>query len=115
MGFFKISEVKKKYEDNKVAMDLAFARIKEYGQKETPKAIDHLFSHCSARLTHKEDAVILKALTEKAKRRWSARPGSTTRRMSVAGRSRMAVFTIAKGGLMYEVTLGVQKFNYEPI
>ena len=31
------------------------------------------------------------------------------------GRSRMAVFTIAKGGLMREVTLGVQKFNYEPI
>ena len=31
------------------------------------------------------------------------------------GRSRMAMFTIAKGGLMYEVTLGVQKFNYEPI
>ncbi len=31
------------------------------------------------------------------------------------GRSRMVVFTIAKGGLMCEATLGVQKFNYEPI
>ena len=31
------------------------------------------------------------------------------------GRSWMAVFTIAKGGLMYEATLGGQKFKYEPI
>ena len=31
------------------------------------------------------------------------------------GRSGMAVFTIAKGGLMYEATLGGQKFKYEPI
>jgi hypothetical protein len=26
----------------------------------------------------------------------------------------MAVFTVAKGGLMYEATLGGQKFNYKP-
>ena len=31
------------------------------------------------------------------------------------GRSGMAVFTIAKSGLMYEATLGGQKFKYEPI
>ena len=31
------------------------------------------------------------------------------------GRSGMATFTIAKGGLMYEATLGGQKFKYEPI
>ena len=31
------------------------------------------------------------------------------------GRSGMAVLTIAKGGLMYEATLGGQKFKYEPI
>jgi hypothetical protein len=26
----------------------------------------------------------------------------------------MAVFTLAKGGLMYEASLGGQKFNYTP-
>ena len=26
----------------------------------------------------------------------------------------MAIFTIAKGGLMYEATLGGQKFSYAP-
>ena len=31
------------------------------------------------------------------------------------GRSGMAIFTIAKGGLMYEATLGGKKFKYEPI
>lgn len=31
------------------------------------------------------------------------------------GRSGMAVFTIAKGGLMYEATLGGQKFKYEEL
>ena len=31
------------------------------------------------------------------------------------GRSGMATFTITKGGLMYEATLGGQKFKYEPI
>ena len=31
------------------------------------------------------------------------------------GRSGMAVLTIAKGGLMYEATLGGQKFKYEPL
>ena len=31
------------------------------------------------------------------------------------GRSGMAVFTIAKGGLMYEATLGGQKFSYDPV
>jgi lipid-binding SYLF domain-containing protein len=31
------------------------------------------------------------------------------------GRSGMAIFTIAKGGLMYEATLGGQKFKYEPL
>ena len=31
------------------------------------------------------------------------------------GRSGMAVFTIANGGLMDEATLGGQKFKYEPI
>ena len=31
------------------------------------------------------------------------------------GRSGMATFTIAKGGLMYEATLGGQKFKYEPL
>ena len=31
------------------------------------------------------------------------------------GRSGMAVFTIAKGGLMYEATLGGQKFKYEAL
>ena len=31
------------------------------------------------------------------------------------GRSGMAIFTIAKGGLMYEATLGGQKLKYEPI
>ena len=31
------------------------------------------------------------------------------------GRSRMAIFIIAKGGLMYEATLGGQKFKYEPL
>ena len=31
------------------------------------------------------------------------------------GRSGMAIFTITKGGLMYEATLGGQKFKYEPI
>jgi len=30
-------------------------------------------------------------------------------------RSGMATFTIAKGGLMYEATLGGQKFKYEPL
>jgi len=27
----------------------------------------------------------------------------------------MAVFTIAKGGLMYEATIGGQKFGYKPV
>jgi lipid-binding SYLF domain-containing protein len=27
----------------------------------------------------------------------------------------MAVFTVAKGGLMYEASIGGQKFNYKPI
>ena len=31
------------------------------------------------------------------------------------GRSGMATFTIAKGGLMYEATLGGHKFKYEPL
>jgi lipid-binding SYLF domain-containing protein len=31
------------------------------------------------------------------------------------GRSGMAIFTIAKGGLMYEATLGGQKFSYDPV
>ena len=31
------------------------------------------------------------------------------------GRSGMATFTIAKGGLMYEATLGGQKFKYAPL
>ena len=30
-------------------------------------------------------------------------------------RKGMAVFTIAKGGLMYEVSLGGQKFSYQPL
>jgi lipid-binding SYLF domain-containing protein len=30
-------------------------------------------------------------------------------------RKGMAIFTIAKGGLMYEATLGGQKFTYEPL
>jgi len=30
-------------------------------------------------------------------------------------RKGMAVFTIAKGGLMYEATIGGQKFSYEPL
>ena len=30
-------------------------------------------------------------------------------------RKGMAVFTIAKGGLMYEATIGGQKFSYEPV
>jgi lipid-binding SYLF domain-containing protein len=30
-------------------------------------------------------------------------------------RKGMAVFTIAKGGLMYEATLGGQKFSYKPL
>jgi lipid-binding SYLF domain-containing protein len=30
-------------------------------------------------------------------------------------RKGMAIFTIAKGGLMYEVTLGGQKFDYQPV
>ncbi|MEH6588968.1 MAG: YSC84-related protein [Halioglobus sp.] len=30
-------------------------------------------------------------------------------------RKGMAIFTVAKGGLMYEATLGGQKFNYEPL
>jgi len=31
------------------------------------------------------------------------------------GRSGMATFTIAEGGLIYEATLGGQKFKYEPL
>ena len=31
------------------------------------------------------------------------------------GRSGMAIFTIAKGGLMYEATLGGQKFKFESL
>jgi hypothetical protein len=27
----------------------------------------------------------------------------------------MAVFTVAKGGLMYEASIGGQKFSYEPL
>ena len=27
----------------------------------------------------------------------------------------MAVFTVAKGGLMYEATVGGQKFKYKPL
>jgi hypothetical protein len=27
----------------------------------------------------------------------------------------MAVFTIAKGGLMYEASIGGQKFNFKPL
>ena len=27
----------------------------------------------------------------------------------------MATFTVTKGGLMYEATLGGQKFNYKPL
>jgi len=27
----------------------------------------------------------------------------------------MAVFSIAKGGLMYEASIGGQKFSYEPL
>lgn len=30
-------------------------------------------------------------------------------------RKGMAIFTVAKGGLMYEATVGGQKFNYEPV
>lgn len=33
---------------------------------------------------------------------------------SLGYRKGMAVFTIAKGGLMYEATLGGQKFNFTP-
>jgi lipid-binding SYLF domain-containing protein len=34
---------------------------------------------------------------------------------SLGYRKGMAVFTVAKGGLMYEVSLGGQKYSYEPI
>ena len=27
----------------------------------------------------------------------------------------MAIFTVAKGGLMYEATVGGQKFTYKPV
>ena len=30
-------------------------------------------------------------------------------------RKGMAIFTVAKGGLMYEATLGGQKYSYEPL
>jgi hypothetical protein len=30
-------------------------------------------------------------------------------------RKGMAIFTIARGGLMYEASLGGQKFNYTPL
>lgn len=34
---------------------------------------------------------------------------------SLGYRKGMAIFTVAKGGLMYEATLGGQKFKYEPL
>ncbi|MEZ5502245.1 MAG: YSC84-related protein [Halioglobus sp.] len=34
---------------------------------------------------------------------------------SLGFRKGMAIFTIAKGGLMYQVTLGGQKYSYDPI
>ena len=39
---------------------------------------------------------------------------NTVTEESYDSRSGMAVFTIAKGGLMYEATLSSQKFKYEP-
>ena len=38
-----------------------------------------------------------------------------TRRAKIAGEYQkgMAVFTVAKGGLMYEATIGGQKFGYK--
>ena len=34
---------------------------------------------------------------------------------SLGFRKGMAIFTIAKGGLMYQATLGGQKYSYDPI
>ena len=50
----------------------------------------------------------------------SASAGTDSRLANVADReygerSGMAVFTIAKGGLMYEATIGGQKFSYDPL
>jgi len=55
---------------------------------------------------------------------YGAQAGATTKGASasagdtkgVAGWKRgMAVFTLAKGGLMYEASIGGQKFNYKPL
>ena len=47
----------------------------------------------------------------------SASASATPHDAADAGRyfKGMAVFTIAKGGLMYQATVGSQKFNYKPI
>jgi len=34
---------------------------------------------------------------------------------SLGYRKGMAIFTVAKGGLMYEATLGGQKYSYKPL
>ena len=46
----------------------------------------------------------------------SAGASSSTSKASTAGgyQKGMAIFTIAKGGLMYEATIGGQKFSYKP-
>jgi lipid-binding SYLF domain-containing protein len=40
--------------------------------------------------------------------------GRNDARTEAAWRKGMAVFTITKGGLMYEAAIGGQKFNYQP-
>ena len=45
----------------------------------------------------------------------SATSGGTAGKQIANYRKGMAVFTHAKGGLMYEATIGGQKFNYKPI
>jgi len=45
----------------------------------------------------------------------SSGSGKTGAGTSSKYRKGMAVFTIAKGGLMYEATLGGQKFSYKPV
>ena len=45
----------------------------------------------------------------------SSGSGKTGAGTSSNYRKGMAVFTIAKGGLMYEASLGGQKFSYKPV
>jgi hypothetical protein len=46
--------------------------------------------------------------------RWFAEPKILTRRLMGIYQKGMAVFTVAKGGLMFSASIAGQKFTYSP-